>query len=52
VNATTFKRLDRPPRTELASGVLRVSGLEVAELAGDPNFPERGRLTVTMAGGL
>jgi hypothetical protein len=52
VNATTFKRLDRPPRTELASGVLRVSGLEVAELAGDPDVPERGRLTVTMAGGL
>jgi hypothetical protein len=52
VNATTFKRLDRPPGTELAAGVLRVSGLEVAELAGDPDFPERGRLTVTMAGGL
>jgi hypothetical protein len=52
VNATTFKRLDRPPRTELAGGVLRVSGLEVAELAGDPNFPERGRLRLTMAGGL
>jgi hypothetical protein len=49
--ATSFRRLGRPDAGELAAGVLRVQGLEVAQLAGDPSFPERGRLTLTVVGG-
>jgi hypothetical protein len=49
---TVFRRFGRPDAGELDAGVLRVQGLEVAQLAGDPSFPERGRLELTMVGGL
>jgi hypothetical protein len=49
---TLFQRFGRPDAGELQAGVLRVQGLEIAQLEGDPSFPERGRLTLTMAGGL
>jgi hypothetical protein len=49
---TLFRRFGRPDAGELQAGVLRVQGLEIAQLEGDPSFPERGRVTLTMAGGL
>jgi hypothetical protein len=52
VRPTLFQRFGRPAAGELAAGVLRVQGLEVAQLDGDPSFPERGRLTLNMVGGL
>jgi hypothetical protein len=51
VQATTFRRFGRSDAGELAAGVLRVQRLEIAQLASDPSFPERGRLTLTMRGG-
>ncbi len=49
--ATTFRRFGHNDAGELAAGVLKVRALEVVQLAGDPNFPEHGRLTVTTTGG-
>ena len=51
VRATTFRRYGEPDRNELVHGVLRVGDLEIAQLANDPDVPERGVLTVTVAGG-
>ena len=51
VRATKFRRFAEPDRGELANGVLRVRDLEIARLANDPDVPERGLLTVTVAGG-
>ena len=52
VKVSRLQRWGRPPGSELASGVLAVSGLEIVQLANDPNFPENGRLELTMRGGL
>jgi hypothetical protein len=51
VRARAFRRYGEPDRGELAAGVLRVHDLEVAQLANDPDVPERGILTVSVAGG-
>jgi len=51
VRATRFRRYGEADRGELAAGVLRVHDLEIAQLANDPDLPERGVLTVTVAGG-
>jgi len=51
VRATRFRRYGGADRGELAAGVLRVHDLEIAQLANDPDLPERGVLTVTVAGG-
>jgi hypothetical protein len=51
VRATKFRRYGESDRGELAAGVLRVHDLEIAQLANDPDVPERGLLTVTVAGG-
>lgn len=51
VRATRFRRYGEVDRGELAAGVLRVHDLEIAQLANDPDLPERGVLTVTVAGG-
>lgn len=50
VRATRFRRYGGPDRGELEAGVVRVHDLEVARLANDPDVPERGLLTVTVAG--
>ena len=50
--ATTFRRFGRADAGELAAGVLRVHDREIVSLAQDPTFPERGRLSLVMAGGL
>jgi hypothetical protein len=35
----------------LSTGVLALGAMEVARLDGDPNFPENGRLDLTLRGG-
>ncbi|WP_112310786.1 putative baseplate assembly protein [Pseudogemmobacter bohemicus] len=47
----TFQRFGRAPDGEIAAGVIRPGGTGILELADDPNFPERGRLTLMMGGG-
>lgn len=51
VRATTFRRYGQPDRGELADGVIRVHDLEIAQLANDPDVPERGVQQVSVAGG-
>jgi hypothetical protein len=51
VTPRKFQRLRRLSQDELADGVIRPSDLEVLQLDDDPNFPERGRLVLAMAGG-
>jgi hypothetical protein len=51
VRATKFRRFGESDRNELAAGVLRVRDLEIAQLANDPDVPERGLLTVSVVGG-
>ena len=51
VRATKFRRYGESDRGELAAGVIRVHDLEIAQLANDPDVPERGLLTVSVAGG-
>ena len=46
-----FQRLDRLPQAELTSGVIRPDEFEVLRLDDDPSFPERGKLSLSMAGG-
>ena len=45
------RRYGRPDNGELAAGVLAIGPWEVAQLANDPSFAERGVLTVTVGGG-
>lgn len=52
VTATSLHRFGATAGTELADGVLVPHGLEVIQLAGDPNFPEQGRLKLSVGGGL
>ena len=51
VVVTTLQRRFEPANGELASGVLSIGELEVAQLDNDPNFPEHGRFTLIMGGG-
>ncbi|WP_409183048.1 putative baseplate assembly protein [Amycolatopsis sp. VS8301801F10] len=48
---TRLERLFGPPGTALATGVLPIGPLEVAQLDDDPARPENGRLTLDLAGG-
>lgn len=51
VRADRFQRLANPDPTSLETGVLPISSLEIAQLANNPNFRERGRLVLTAGGG-
>ena len=51
VTALAFRRQRDPASSALDTGVLTMGRLEIARLDDDPNFPERGRLTVTAGGG-
>jgi hypothetical protein len=51
VKALRFQRLVQPEPTSLADGVIPIGRLEVAQLADDPNFRERGRLEIQIGGG-
>ncbi len=52
VNATRFTRMASPETAALQSGVLAMGRLEIAQLANDPSFRERGRLVLQAGGGL
>lgn len=47
----TFQRLHAPDPRPLDEGVLEMGRLEIAQLANDPNFPERGLLRLNVEGG-
>jgi hypothetical protein len=51
VRPLRFQRLVQPNPTSLDDGVIPIGGLEIAQLANDPNFRERGRLTLSAGGG-
>lgn len=46
-----FQRLFDPIPTSLTTGTIEIGALEIAQLANDPNFRERGRLKVVAGGG-
>ena len=46
-----FARMVAPDAASLDSGVIPITRLEIAQLANDPNFRERGRLTFSAGGG-
>lgn len=51
VQAERFQRLVNPSGTSLAEGVVAVGSLEIVQLANNPNFRERGRITLRAGGG-
>jgi len=51
VRLDRFQRLHGPSPASLAEGVIRTGPLEIAQLANDPDYPERGRLVVRCGGG-
>ncbi len=51
VTVLTFERLGVPQSSALESGRLDIGRLEVARLDNDRNFPERGKLTISLGGG-
>jgi hypothetical protein len=52
VDVLRFQRWGRTPNNEREDGIVRAAALEVLRLDNDPNFPENGRLELTMRGGL
>jgi hypothetical protein len=46
-----FERLGQPDTRPMRTGVLPMGRLEIAQLANNPNFRERGRLTLQAGGG-
>lgn len=53
VDITALKRRGAPGAgAAITSGSLELGALEVAVLANDPNFPDRGHVALTMTGGL
>ncbi|WP_017460719.1 putative baseplate assembly protein [Dyella ginsengisoli] len=51
VRVDRFQRLVGDNDTTLAEGVIRTGRLEIPQLANNPNFRERGRLTLSAGGG-
>jgi predicted phage baseplate assembly protein len=51
VSVNTFQRQRDDASSAIEEGVLPMSRLEIARLDNDPNFPERGVLTLTVGGG-
>jgi hypothetical protein len=51
VSVLKFGRKAAPDAGSLANGVIPMGRLEIGQLANDPNFPERGRLTFEAGGG-
>ena len=49
--AQKFQRMASPDAASLENGVIPIGRLEIAQLANDPNFRERGRLTLEAGGG-
>jgi predicted phage baseplate assembly protein len=51
VRPDRFQRLVNPSATSLQEGVISIGEREIAQLANNPNFRERGRLSLTAGGG-
>ena len=51
VRAEIFQRLVGPSPVSLVEGLIPIGRLEIAELANDPSFPDRGILKVAAGGG-
>jgi hypothetical protein len=51
VSVEKFQRFASPDASALDTGVIPIGRLEIAQLANDPNFPERGRMTLKAGGG-
>jgi len=51
VAARVFQRQGSPESSGLATGRLDMGRLEIVRLDNDPNFAERGRLTIALGGG-
>ena len=51
VSVKKFERLGQPDTLPMGTGVLPMGRLEIAQLANNHNFRERGRLTVEAGGG-
>ncbi|MFO1161121.1 MAG: putative baseplate assembly protein [Reyranellaceae bacterium] len=51
VRADSFRRLGDPTQLSLQDGVIQIGNLEIAQLANNPNFPERGKLALVAGGG-
>jgi predicted phage baseplate assembly protein len=49
--AQKFQRLAAPDAASLSEGVVAIGALEIAQLANNPNFRERGRLVIEAGGG-
>jgi len=52
VEVLAFHRQARPPNHEIENGLLALAPHEIAELANDPNHPERGTIAISVEGGL
>jgi hypothetical protein len=51
VKVTKLERLGFPDPAVVGSGILKLGAEEIAQLANDPDFPEHGRITLTLRGG-
>ena len=51
VSAQKFQRMGTPDPSLLETGVIPIGRLEIAQLANNPNFRERGRLVLNAGGG-
>lgn len=52
VCVSMLQRFGEPARGELEAGFLQLAPGEIAQLDDDPDFPERGQLTLILKGGL
>ncbi len=51
VDVTRLQRFFERPNGEIEKGILPLGPNEIAQLDNDPNFPERGKLSLKMKGG-
>jgi hypothetical protein len=51
VRVTSFRRQRQPDDAPLREGKIAIGRLEIAQLANDPSFPERGLLRLNLMGG-
>lgn len=52
VEVVKFQRWGKPAQNELGDGYIGAAPLEILQLANDRNFPENGKLEITVGGGL
>ena len=52
VTVLALHRHGQPPNGEIESGLLPLAADEIAELANDPDHPERGAIAISVEGGL